>query len=108
MPLSQGLDVGLIEWTERLAQGLKDPQLSTNSSPSHRFTTQTRSQAYKGNVGATEGRDGPEGGRPASPRPAGLARATVEATQLSPTPGEDLKHPGEGGGHVATPLGRPA
>ena len=45
-----------------------------------------------------EGREEPEGGRPASPRPAGLARAGVEATQLSPTPGEHLRHPGEGGG----------
>ena len=73
MPLSHGLNVGLIEWTERLAQGSKDPQLSENSCPSHRSTTQGRSQAYKCNVGTTEGRGEPEGGRPASPRPAGLA-----------------------------------
>ena len=32
-----------------------------------------RSQAYNCNVSATEGRGEPEGGRPASPRPAGLA-----------------------------------
>jgi len=31
-----------------------------------------RSQASTSNVGATEGREEPEGGRPASPRPAGL------------------------------------
>ena len=62
MPLSYELDVGLIEWIERFAQGLKDPQLSANSCPSHRFTTQTRSQAYKCNVGALEGRGKPEGG----------------------------------------------
>ena len=67
-----------------------------------------RSQAYKCNVSVTEGQEEPEGGRPASPRPASLARAGVEATQLSPTTREDLKRPGEGGGHVATLLGRPA
>ena len=65
MPLSYELDVGLIKWIEKLAQGLKDSQLSANSCPSHRFTTQTRSQAYKCNVSTTEGRDGPEGGRSA-------------------------------------------
>ena len=67
-----------------------------------------RSQAYICNVGAMEGRGEPEGGWPASPRPAGPACASVATTQLSPTSGEDLKCPGEGGGHVATPLGRPA
>ena len=55
-----------------------------------------------------EGREEPEGGRPASPRPAGLARAGVEATQLSPTPGEHLRHPGEGRGQMDTSPGRPA
>ena len=49
----------------------------------------------------------PEGGRPASPRPAGLARARVEAKQLAPLSGVDQRRPGEGGGHVATILGRP-
>jgi hypothetical protein len=67
-----------------------------------------RSQASTCNVGATEGREEPEGGRPASPRLAGLAHASVAPTQLSPTPGDDLKRSGEGGGHMATPLGRPA
>ena len=67
-----------------------------------------RSQAYICNVGAMEGRGEPEGGWPASPRPAGLACASVAITQLLLTSGEDLKCPGEGGGHVATPLGRPA
>ena len=67
-----------------------------------------RSQAYTCNVGATEGRGEPEGGWPASPRPAGLACASIAITQLLLTSGEDLKCPGEGGGHVATPLGRPA
>ena len=32
-------------------------------------------------VGATEGRDGREGGRPASPRPTGLAHARVDQKQ---------------------------
>ena len=40
MPLSRGLDVGLIEWTKRLAQGLKDPQLNASSCPSHQSTSQ--------------------------------------------------------------------
>ena len=44
-----------------------------------------RSQAYKCNVGATEGREEPEGGRPASPRQASLARARVHLKQLSTT-----------------------
>ena len=33
--LSQGLDVGLIEWTERLAQGSKDPLFSEKACPCH-------------------------------------------------------------------------
>ena len=67
-----------------------------------------RSQAYDCNVGATKGREEPEGGWPASPRLAGLACASVAITQLLLTSGEDLKCPGEGGGHVATLHGRPA
>ena len=67
-----------------------------------------RSQAYDCNIGATEGRKEPEGGRLVSPRPAGLARAGVEATHLSLTLGEHLRHPGEGGGQMATSPGRPA
>ena len=42
-----------------------------------------RSQASTRNDGATEGRGEPEGGRPASPRPAGLARERVDVKQLS-------------------------
>ena len=56
----------------------------------------------------TEGQDELEPGRPASLRPAGLARGCVGPKQLTPTPGEDQRRPGEGGGHVATILGRPA
>ena len=67
-----------------------------------------RSQASTRNVGAMEGRGEPEGGRPASTRLTGLARAGVEATQLSPTPGEHLRHPGEDGALMATSPGRPA
>ena len=67
-----------------------------------------RSQAYIRNIGAMESRGEPEGGRPVSPRLAGLARASVATTQLPPISREDLKHPGEGGGQMATPLGRPA
>ena len=33
--LSRGMDVGLIEWTERLAQGSKDPPFSANACPCH-------------------------------------------------------------------------
>ena len=39
MYLSRGLDVGLIVWTERLAQGSKDPQLSVKPCPSQQYTT---------------------------------------------------------------------
>ena len=67
-----------------------------------------RSQASTRNDGATEGRGEPEGGQPASPRPAGLARAAVEATQLPPTPGSNQGRPRKGGGQMATLLGRPA
>ena len=67
-----------------------------------------RPQVYIRNVGAMEGRGEPEGGWPVSPRLAGLARASVATTQLPPTSGEDLKHPGEGGGQMATSPGRPA
>ena len=37
--LSRGLDVGLIEWTERLAQGSKDPQFSVKIRPSQQSTS---------------------------------------------------------------------
>ena len=67
-----------------------------------------RSQVSTRNVGATEGRGEPEGGRPASPRPAGLTRASVAATQLSPTSRSDQGRPRKDGGQMATPLGRPA
>jgi len=67
-----------------------------------------RSQVSTRNVGATEGRGEPDGGRPASPRPAGLARASVEATQRTTTPGEDQKRPHKESGQMATPPGRPA
>ena len=33
--LSRGMDVGLIEWTERLAQGSKDPPFSAKTCPCH-------------------------------------------------------------------------
>jgi len=67
-----------------------------------------RSQVSTRNVGATEGQGEPEGGQPASPRPAGLARAAVEATQLPPTPGGNQGCIRKGGGQMATLLGRPA
>ena len=70
--LSRGLGLGLIRWIERAAQRTKGPQLSTNLGPGQRSTIVARSQERRGNVGTTEGRVGPEGGRPASPRPAGL------------------------------------
>ena len=97
------MGVSLIKWTERFAQRSKDPQLNTNLGPGQRSTTMARSQVCRGNVGATEGRDGPEGGRRASPRPAGL-QPRVEATQQTPTPGTDQEHPGEGGGQMAITL----
>ena len=60
------------------------------------------------NVGATEGRDVPERGRPATLRPVGLAHARVKAMQPTPTLRGDQERPGEGGGQMATSLGRPA
>jgi hypothetical protein len=101
-PLSRGLDVGLIKWAERLAHGSKDPQLSANSCPSQQSNTQWRLQAYKCNVGATEGQEKQEGGRPA-----GLALSASKPSNWSPTPGVNQERPEVGGGHVATPLGRP-
>ena len=65
-----------------------------------------RSQASTRNDGAMKGRGEPEGGRPASPRPAGLARAAVEVTQLPPTLGGNQRRPRKGGGQMATLLGR--
>ena len=65
-----------------------------------------RSQASTRNDGATEGRGEPEGGRPTSPRLAGLAHAAVEATQLPPTPGGNQGCPRKDGGQMATLLGR--
>ena len=38
MYLSRGLDVSLIVWTERLAKGSKDPQLSAKPCPSQQST----------------------------------------------------------------------
>ena len=38
MYLSRGLDIGLIVWTERLAQVSKDPQLSAKPCPSQQST----------------------------------------------------------------------
>jgi len=55
-----------------------------------------------------EGREEPEAGRSAFLRPVGLARAHVEVKQLMPISGRDQRHPGEDGGHVDTPQGRPA
>ena len=37
--LSRGLDVGLIEWTERLAQGSKAPPFSAKTCPSQQSTS---------------------------------------------------------------------
>ena len=67
-----------------------------------------RSQASTCNIDATEGRGEPEGGQQASPRPAGLARVAIEATQLPPTPGGNQGRPRKGGGQMATLLGWPA
>ena len=55
-----------------------------------------------------EGRDEPEGGRPASPRLADLAHAAIEATQLPLTHGGNQGCPRKGGGQMATLLGWPA
>ena len=65
-------------------------------------------QVYDCNVGATKGREEPEGGWPASPRPAGLARACVQSKQATPTSWSDHRRPGEGGGQMATSPCRPA
>ena len=40
VPLSRRLDLGSIEWTERLAQGSKDPQFSAKTCPSQQSTSQ--------------------------------------------------------------------
>jgi len=105
MPLSRGLDVGLIEWTEKHWHGSKDPQDSAKSSIRRWSTSLEQSQASTYDVGATEGRGAPEGGRPAYPRAAGLVTVCVKTKQLSPTPGMNQERPGEGGGQTATILG---
>jgi hypothetical protein len=92
------LDVGLIEWTERLAQGSKDPPFSAKACPCHQSNFLGDHKRPLANDGATEGRGVPEGGQLASPRPASLARAAVEATQLPPTPGGNQGRPCKGGG----------
>ena len=84
---------------------IKGPTIQHKATSKSAIHLPGRSQAYKCNIGATEGREELEGGRPASPRPAVLARASIAATQLSPTPGDDLKRPGEGGGHTPRPAG---
>ena len=72
----------MIEWTERLAQGSKDPQFSAKTCPSQRSNTLEESQASSNNVGGTEGQHEPERGRPASLRPAGLALFAFELRKL--------------------------
>ena len=87
---------------------IKGPTIQCKDTSKSAIHFPGRSQASTYNVGAMEDRGEPVGGRPASPRPARLARAGVEATQLSLTPGEHLRCPGEGGGQMATSPGRPA
>ena len=94
---SNGLNgIGMDQRTNKSAQTqvqISDPPPLTN----HKRGMQ---------VGATEGRDVPERGQPASLRPVGLARARVKAMQPTPTPGGDQERPGEDGGLMATSLGR--
>ena len=87
---------------------IKGPTIQCKDTSKSAIHFPGRSQASTYNVGAMEDRGEPVGGRPASPRPAGLARAGVEDTQLSSTPGEHLRCPGEGGGQMATSPGQPA
>ena len=101
MPLSHGLGVGLVKCIERLAHGSKDPPFSANQCPSQQSTPKKITNEHL----QCRCNGGP---RRARGRPAGLARASVATMQLLLTSGEDLKRPGEGGGHVATFLGRPA
>ena len=104
MPLSHGLDVGLIEWTERLAQGSKNPQLRARSCPSHQSTSQEDHKSTSVTSVQRKGREKPEGGRPATPRPASLVRACVQPKQGTPTSKSDHRRSGEGGGQMATLL----
>ena len=101
MYLSRGLDVGLIVWTERLAQGSKDPQLSAKPCPSQQSTPwsnhkrqDTTSVERRANMSQREA------GRP------GLV--CVRATQATPTAGGNHRRSHKGSGQMATILGRPA
>ena len=76
------MDVGLIEWTKRLAQRSKAPPFSAKDLSKSAIHLLGRSQASTSNVGAIEGREEPEGGRSASPRPAGLDLSTFGQHKL--------------------------
>ena len=69
MYLSRGLDVGLIVWTERLAQGSKDPQLSAKPCPSQQSTSL---EDHKGPLATSVQWRAEESQREASRPPLGL------------------------------------
>ena len=87
---------------------IKGPTIQRKAMSKSAIHLPGRSQASICNVGATEGRGEPEGGRPFSPRPASLARACVQPKQVTPTSKSDHRCPHKGGGQMATPPSRQA
>ena len=101
MYLSQGLDVGLIGWTEKLAQGSKAPPFSAKTCPSQQSTSlEDHKRPLATSVQQRAERSQREAGRP------GLV--CFQATQATPTPGGNQGRPHKGGGQMAKILGRPA
>ena len=71
MYLSQGLDVGLIEWTKRLAQGSKAPPFSAKTCPSQQSTSlEDHKRPLATSVQQMAERSQREAGRPPLGRPA--------------------------------------
>ena len=84
------------------------PQSVTNRSTRARTDLRSITRPWSNVTRQQWAEDELEPGRPASLRPAGLARGCVGPKQLTPTPREDQRRPREGDGHVTTSLGRTA
>jgi len=73
-------------WFDRMDQKactrIKGPTIQRKDLSKSAIHLPGRSQASTSNVGATEGREEPEGGRPASPRPAGLVLSAFGQRKL--------------------------
>ena len=81
VPLSRGLGVGQLNGPKGCTR-IKGPTIQCQDMSKSAIHLPGRSLAYTCNVGATEGPGEPEGGWPASPRPAGLALAVFQLRKL--------------------------